>query len=200
MKKKAKWSMLILLFGMFSLLLGCYPSKFDTVDDWDISVTMKHPDFNSFNIKTYALVDSVAHGDKDKPTTKFDETILASVKKNVDQLGWTSAAIADADVVIFCSAANTNVYSYWYDYWYPYWDYYYPYYPYYPWSYGGVSYDYSEGTVCIQMNSTAAEESGKSPVLWVGIIDGVLNDTNVSIEKRIETGVNQCFDDSFGEN
>lgn len=188
----------LVLLGTLLFFSACYPNQNSSPEDWDISVTFKNPNFDFGNIVSYALVDSVAHGDAKTPDKTFDKTILDAVENNLGKLGWTSAPIEEADVVIFCSAANTNVYSYWVDYWYPYWDIYYPgYYIYYPWSYGGVTYDYTEGTVCIQMNYTEADDTGKVPVLWVGIIDGVLNDSNKDIKARIQSGVNQCFEDSL---
>lgn len=203
-KNKSIFFYLMICALMPILFTGCYPEKFDDVEDWDITITINNPHFDDYyKIRTYFLVDSVSHGDEQSPKRTYDETILSAIKKNLNKLGWRAVESHDeADVVIFGSAINTDVYSYWQYYWYPYWDYYYPgYYPYYPYypggGFGGISYDYTEGTVAIQMNYTHPDEGTmKTPVIWLGIIDGVLNDSQSDITKRINTGVDQCFKDS----
>lgn len=199
-KRKMTYALLLLLMSSMLFFMGCYPNDDATVEDWDITVTLKDPDFADFYlIKTYTLVDTVSHGDG-TTIRSLDSKIIATVEENLEKLGWTkSESVYESDVIIFCSVTNTDYYSYWYDYWYPYWDYYFPgFYPYYPYSWGGgISYDYSEGTLMIQMNYTKpVNEADRTKVIWMGIVDGVLNDTQISIEKRLERGINQCFVDS----
>jgi hypothetical protein len=99
-------------------------------------------------------------------------------------------------------------YPYWYWGWYPYWksgslksanniNYYY--YPWYPWG-GGTYYAYSTGTIMIDMIDAKSikhnDEGVKLPVVWNGVINGILSDNKSDQASRITTQVNQCFKQS----
>ncbi|MDL2312218.1 DUF4136 domain-containing protein [Bacteroidales bacterium OttesenSCG-928-B11] len=205
-KKNLSNGIVLLSLALITLFTGCYPHDETSVTDWDLSISIKNPDFNDYGaIQSYYLFPYVEHGDKENPSKKFDDEIIDAVQRNLSELGWSSSTNPEnADVVITCSALNTDVYSYWQSYWYPAWnDYYYDYIPYYPWGVmSGISYDYTEGTVAIQMNYVGDEvnvEPGvvtQAPVIWLGLIDGLLNDTQTSISTRIKTGIDQCFNDA----
>jgi hypothetical protein len=154
-----------------------------------------------------------------KEYTKFDVYRV----KDTNELKAKGVAVDDIDLAITTTAMETDVYyNYyypWYDWWY--WWGWYPYYksgslksgnnadyywyPYYPWG-GGTYYSYTSGTIMIDMvNAKGIEEikgattqggSIKLPVVWQGIINGVLSG-NVSDQKnRITTQVEKCFKQS----
>lgn len=210
MKRKLFMSCLLIASVVVATwFTGCYPHEDSTVEDWDISVSIKNPNFDKYgSIRSYYLFSEVSHGedkeDQEDIERPFDEKIINTVRENLNNLGWTQSVNAEqADVVVFCSAINTDIYTYWYDYWYQdYWIDYYPgYYPYFPGAYySGISYEYTEGTVAIQMNWVGDEviDNGQveAPVIWLALLDGLLNDTQADINKRIVGGINQCFTDS----
>jgi hypothetical protein len=114
------------------------------------------------------------------------------------------------DAVLTVSAMATTTYyawSYypyywgWYGgwYWYKSSDYYYPWYPYYP--YGGTYVSsYTQGSLIMSLSdvSSATEETDSIPVVWLGVINGLMGSTDkADIQNRLEYGIDQAFDQSL---
>ena len=201
-KKLLQFFLLFVFFLVVYLFSGCYPNSDAPIEEYDIVATFYDQNYDFSKITTFALIDTVGHGDIKNPNKNHDQTIITEVFRSLEGLKWVSAAPDTADVIVFCSVINTDIYTYWYDYWYDWWWYWYGYYPYpyYPWSYGGITYSYSEGTVIIQMmdkkNILQVTPPNTVVARWAGILNGVTNDAPANIEKRIKTGVEQCFKQS----
>lgn len=121
-------------------------------------------------------------------------------------------AAKTAKGAVTLTAMQTDVY---YGYTYPYWGYwgwyggwywywksgelksasntnYYPYYPYYP---TGYTYAYTTGTLMFDLiDATRVDTAHKIlPVVWTGVINGILGSTTADTEKRLKSNIDQCF-------
>jgi len=117
-----------------------------------------------------------------------------------------------AEVVITVTAMSSEheVYT-----WYPYWGWYWGYgsYPikstetddvvsaigyYYPWLPYSTYYSYQSGSVLMEMVDAARVDPDVEaiPVIWAGIVNGVLEGSQSGIKNRLSTGIDQCFNQS----
>jgi len=187
-----------------ALFISCYPGDQLTVSDTDTVVTVfdKKADFSAK--MTYAMPDTVLHlvkeGDKDTISRKYDASILSQIHSHMDALGYTlvtDPAAADVHVLTAVSVRDYVGYAYyggWWNYWYGYYPPYWGWYPYYP--SGGVAYSYSVGTIFILMMDPHKTTSDNKPVppIWIAALNGMVDSGTNS--KRIESGINQAFDQS----
>jgi hypothetical protein len=205
--------MALIMTGLFA----CYPDETVTYSDLDIVVTAHDADFNFTNVKTYYLYDSVIHlKDTLNPennvdlSRQFDQNILDMVRQNMANYGYLLESDPEGnapDLIFTVKAMGTrNYFAYSYYPWY-YWDwgwgwyyksadYWYPYYP----PYWGGTYitSYEVGTLIFGLydvrNATAATDS--IPVVWNADINGLLGSTAATLERRLEYGINQAFEQS----
>jgi len=137
----------------------------------------------------YVLVDSVYHlvgTGKDDISRAYDGQMLAQIRSNMDDLGFTEVADTNqADVVLVTAVTTTEYTSY-----YSYGCYYYCYW-YYPPYWG--SYTYTVGTILINMSR---RDPGAStvPVAWLAALNGYSDAS--SNGPRIKSGINQAFEQS----
>ncbi|HEY6506344.1 MAG TPA: DUF4136 domain-containing protein [Chitinophagaceae bacterium] len=188
-------------------LSSCRPGELDYIEDYDIVYTDYKKDFDFNTVNTYFLPDSVVHVVPPGETAdhRFDAQILSTLKTNLDALGWTrlSTGGATAADVIVLPSANSSTYtscaSYcWYCYWgwYPGWGYYPP-----VWGNGwGWGYpssvvcsSYSTGTVVVNITAPKLAGNNTLPVAWMGILNGLLEGSDASINDRIGKNINQMF-------
>ena len=114
--------------------------------------------------------------EKDIALTHYDEKADFSTLKTF--------VIPDFVVTVTAFATPTFSYNSWGNYWgwYPGWDWFGwggvwgGWYPWYPWYSGGYYYAYDKGTVVIDMLDAkkADKETKRVPVLWTGMVDGIL--------------------------
>jgi hypothetical protein len=211
--------LLIIIMAGFS---SCYPIDDLKVEDLDIAATLYDKTYydgpegtvNKFeNLKTFTVADTIVHivesGTADNISRQYDDFVLEQVRLNMLKLGFveeTNPDINPADVVITVTAISSTheVYT-WYPYWGWYWGYPYkstaaekimatPYY-YYPWPPYNTSYSYQSGSVLMEMVDAARVDPGadKIPVIWAGIINGVLQSSESGVKARISGGIDQCF-------
>jgi len=192
------------MLTLFVLFAACYPQGPEYIEDLDLVVTHHDASFDFKTLGTYALPDevvkltgNVTEGDEvEFVDPVYANPILASIRENMNALGWTEVDKGDADVLIL-PMATSSTYAFWYydwwywDWWYPYdwWGWYYPY----P-IYGGA---YTTGSLFIQMtypDGTSAADN--IPVIWSGIFNGLLEGGTANINDRIETSIDQAFDQS----
>jgi len=171
------------------------------------------------NLQTFIVVDTVIHiiaeGDEDNIGRANDAYMLDLIRSNMLKLGFTEEMdpiTNPPDVAITVSVMTSEhaVYT-WYPYWGWYWgyggypytaadpgyaDYWYDYY--YPWYGYGSYYTYKSGTVLIEMVDVERVDIDveKIPIIWAGILNGVLEDSQTNIKKRLSTGIDQCFNQS----
>lgn len=189
------------------LFTGCYPDQPDTLDEYDILYTNYSPTFDFKAQNTYAIPDSVIllTGDleegeiPEKVDPDYGDPIISRIQQNMASLGWTKVAITeDPDVVILPSAVKTlNVDAYYY--WGGYWGWYYPYGGY-GWYYPGYypTYtSYTTGSLIIQMNVPGdVSATDNVPVVWISVINGLLEGSDVSVAARITANIDQAFKQS----
>ena len=188
-------------------LAGCIPSGPDYVSDYDLVYTNFDKTFDFSTVHTYMLPDSVVHlvGSGQQEDHRFDAQILSSLETNLNALGWTRLdehAGVKADVIVL-PTANQTIYGScaaycWYCYWgwYPGWGYYPP-----GWGAGwGWGYpsdivctSYSAGTLAVSITEPNKADNNTLPVAWVGILNGLLEGSDASINQRIGTNINQMF-------
>ena len=176
---------------------------------------------NKFNaLLTFVVVDTIVHvvapGDEDNLNRSYDEFVLEQVRLNMLKLGFVEELdpeVNPVDVAVTVTALTSEheVY-YWYPYWGWYWGYggYYPYsgsataaaasdpYYYYPWYPYTSYYTYQSGSVLMEMVDVARidPEVEEIPIIWAGIVNGVLETSETSVKNRLSNGIDQCFDQS----
>jgi len=193
------------VFILTALLVmsGCYP--YDPVygEEADLVVTKHDPDFDFTTLNSFALPDEVVKitGAMDNGEEvqfidqEYADVILAEIRQNLLDDGWVETDAENADVIILPSAIQTTTEFWYYDYWY--WDWWYPY-NWWGWYYPYPIYgSYTTGTLFIQMTYpdgiTAADNI---PVIWTGILNGLLDGYTDDFDVRVEEGIDQAFDQS----
>ncbi|GAO42207.1 hypothetical protein FPE01S_01_12200 [Flavihumibacter petaseus NBRC 106054] len=195
---------------MMLWLTACTPSSPEYVSDYDVVYTDYDKNYDFSKVQTYFMPDSVVHSNvgSDQPDHRFDAQILQSLKTNLDALGWTRLSENGpdkADVVVL-PTASANAYGScaaycWYcDWgWWPGWGYYPPAWgPGWGWGYppGMICSSYSTGTVFISIAEPDEARADTLPVVWVGILNGLLEGSDANINSRINTNINQMFQQS----
>ncbi len=210
MKRKLLYVCAVLLLPV--LVVSCYPDDADYVDELDIAMTNYDEKADFSAIRTLAMPDSVVvigeNKDMNKVSHRFDAQILSLVKKNLSEYGYTFLSTdeikdgKEPDGILTVSAFTSSYFIYgdaypWYDYWgwYPWgiFDWYYPgMRPAYIW-YPVAS--YQTGSVSIEMldPKKADKETQRIPVIWSGVVNGILAGSDNYIEQRLEKNIGQCF-------
>jgi hypothetical protein len=192
------------------LFTGCYPDGPDYLSDYDIVYTNYSPSFSFGSVTTYSLPDKVpiitgnlAEGeDPEYVDTQYSSVILQEIRDNMNALGWQEIdgpnETTVADVHLLASTITSEVVSY--TYYGGYWGWYYPSYPDYGWYYPGYypTYtSYTSGSLLLQMAVPAdVSPTNNVPVIWLGIVNGVLEGSNADLLDRIRTSIDQAFKQS----
>jgi hypothetical protein len=177
-------------------------------------------EINKFqNLKTFIVADTIIHvvasGQTDNLSRANDAFVLEQIRLNMIKVGFTEitdTTVAKPDLVITTTAISSENEVYmWYPYWGWYWGYgYYPYSTintksanyyndyYYPWYGYGSSYTYTTGTLLMEMVEASRIDPANNeiPVIWSGILNGLLGDTQSSTKSRVSKGIDQCFNQS----
>jgi hypothetical protein len=172
------------------------------------------------SLQTFVVVDTIMHlvesGVTDDISHQYDAFILEQVRLNMLKLGFVEELHPDlnpVDVAITVSAMTSTheVYT-WYPYWGWYWGYggYYPYTGtktekivsapnyYYPWFPYNTYYSYQSGSILMEMVDVSRVNPGVEaiPVIWAGIVNGVLESSQSGLKNRLSVGIDQCFNQS----
>ena len=208
----------LFIFGVCALgvlcMASCYPEGPDYVHEKDIALTHYDEKADFSTLKTFVIPDSVVYVRGDSNATglanELKEEILSLVKQNFEAYNYQLLTDEEAeaqtpDFVVTVTAFATPTFSYnsWGNYWgwYPGWDWFGwggvwgGWYPWYPWYSGGYYYAYDIGTVVIDMLDAkkADKETKRVPVLWTGMVDGILAGNQNYLAERLEKNINQCF-------
>lgn len=224
MIKKIK-SLLLPLIIILAGLSSCYPIDDLTVEDLDIAVSVYDKSYysgpegsvNKFeDLQTFVVVDSIMHlvetGTEDNISRQYDEFILEQIRLNMLKLGFVEELnpetnTPDVGITVSAMTSEHEVYT-WYPYWGWYWGYPYgvkrtekiisAYSYYYPWFPYNTFYTYKSGSVLIEMVDAARidPEVEEIPVIWAGIVNGVLESSQSGVKNRLSKGIDQCFDQS----
>lgn len=188
-----------------ALLFGCYPKGPEYISDLDLIATNYAEDFDFEAQDQFFLLDTVVHITDENYNggidTTYDNLLLSEVRAHMLERGYEEVNTAgQADLVLNISAWSNTTVNYYQDWWY-YWGWSYPGYG--PgWGYPGGGYTYVQsytyGTVLMEMQYPAGAnlEEKTIPLVWSGLINGLLDGSKASIEDRIEDGINQIFDQS----
>ena len=208
-KRLGSWNKMILTIMSLSFVLlswSCYPDGgFSSLADYDLIVTQYDPEVDFSTYSTYVIPDSIIHivpeDQEDDITHEFDDQILAEVEDNMSNLGYSKVDTSEnpnLTVLVYATSTTWRGYT-----WYPGWGYwgwwgYYP--PYWGPGYGGwaVPYEYTTGTLAIEMidNSTFNPADSTYQANWGAGILGLLDDSKTNIEYRLTRDIDQAFKQS----
>ena len=202
-KLKPRWVFYIAALG---LLQACYPSEDFFVEELDLVVTNYDQDEDYARFATFAVPDSVVRigGDGTEEEGPFDELMLDLVRTNMQALGYVEETDPEnntPDLVVLVELLitdNTVVAPCWpgwgwWSGWPPYWG---------PGWCGGWPWvpvgSYTTGTVILDMIDVDGADMDEEtfPIIWNGIINGLVTGSDASLESRIRTNINQAFDQS----
>jgi hypothetical protein len=194
--------MIILLAGIFG---GCFPFGPEDVSDFDIVATLYNENYNFRQVTSFAMPDSIAHitdGSTSNISRQYDQIILDQVASNMQALGYERELDPEtngADVLVTVSITNSsyNVYAgggysnYWG--WYGGYGYESGYGYSYP-GYGGTNYEVRTGTLIIQIiDPNNPDANNNLPTQWIGLVNGLTDDTAFNVRTRLVNTINQCF-------
>ena len=186
--------------------VACYPFEATSVSQTDVVITVHDSTKNFGAVQTYVLLDTVVHVIADSDSyidlsRQFDDVILQTVDANLQALGWTveaNPAVNPPDVTVAVAATgseSTYIYYDWWYYWgwYPYWGWgcvtCYPYYGY------PVVVEYETGSLVLQMVESRTDPDSV-PVVWAGVLRGLLGTAASTTQQRVTQGINQAFNQS----
>jgi len=196
------------IIGLFALLLySCYPSEDFFVEELDVVVTNYDEDEDYSRFQTFAVPDSVVRigDDGSEGPGPFDDLMLDLVRSNMLDLGYieeTAPEINTPDLVVLVELLvvdNTVVAPCWPPWgWWPGWP------PYWGsgWCGGWGGWvpvgSYTSGTVILDMIDVDGADDVEEtfPIIWNGLINGLVTGSDASIEARIINNINQAFDQS----
>lgn len=182
--------------------LGCYPSRIESIEDFDTATTIHAPGVSFTGVGTYGIPDSIREfGDPDDEVDinhGYDAAVIANIKANLNALGWTEVNedSLQPDILVAVGVTTTTNTGWavgwwdWYYWWWGGWGWYYPpvYYP----------YSYQSGTLLIGMLDTRGTTGATTdvPVVWVAAANGVLRSTASANATVINGLVDQAFEQS----
>jgi hypothetical protein len=160
----------ILILGSVVLLQACFPFGPEDIEDFDIVGTFYDENINFSTFKYYAMPDTIAKVENSvvsKAPGEFDALILSQVAANMGAAGYTRVNDPDsADMLLTLAISRDgNTLDNNYDYG----DYY------------GDDYDYGSGGYY------------NRPSMWVGIINGVTEQSFTNVSRRLIELINQAF-------
>ncbi|MBR7157677.1 MAG: DUF4136 domain-containing protein [Bacteroidales bacterium] len=193
------------IVAMISVLVASCswgPGSLDETKDQILTIAYKSPDANFQTIKTYALADSmsvVVDGQKKRVKNATSDAIFSQIAQNLNKLGYTQVQPQnEPDAIVdlgYIQSTRTAVFpGYWSD-WDWWWDYYhypwYPWDPYYPYPMPTVVTSYTTGTVVIEMADMAKVKDQTVPIVWHGVIRGILNGSHTPTQ--LTEAINEVF-------
>ena len=185
---------LLFLSAAVVVLQSCYPYDDIDVADADVVATFYDDATNFSDLVTYFMPDSVFEIDSNGDISPADissaneDQILNAINNNLEDMGFTVAPNSEtADVVLEVLVSSSTwvsggCYGGYYSY----------YYPYYGWCYP-VAYTYTTGSIFIVMSVPGSSDF---KTVWIAGINGILDDTNTSIQQRINSDIDQAFNQS----
>lgn len=205
---KAVTLLTLVLFG------SCHPEGPEFTEDLDVVYTDYDAEFDFSTQETFALPDSiilitnqnfVATATNNMPQTVdpvYADPLLDEIRENMIEYGWREVETVEdnPDVVLLVTVNRTTNLFYNYDW--NYWDWWAPntfnrFGMYYPGYTPGYISGYRSGTLMIQMANTAnVGVNNNVPVVWLGIVNGLLEGDSENINLRLSGSIDQAFDQS----
>jgi len=202
-----------LLLMILLVIQSCDPEFKATVEELDLAITIYDDTQNFGQLSTFYMEDTIIYIGDDKVEIQREDNateqhILDQVRQNLLELGWeevsdTTNDDLQSDVAIMISVLEKDLYyyyTYWWDWWYWYpWDWWYPGYPVYPVYPSYPTYGYTVGTLLIEMVNTdvvlppVENVSIRLPVVWSGVVNGILSGSEENIQNRLTKQIGQVF-------
>lgn len=186
-------------------LTGCYPDSPDTLSEYDLVYTDRSPSFDFAAATTYSLPDSVvlitgnvAEGElPDMVNPVYGDVIIDRIRQNMNSRGWQEVVEADGpDVILLPSVLKTTNVDVYYGYG-GYWGWYYPYGGWYYPGYYPTYTSYTTGSLFLQLNVPGeTSPTNNTPVVWLGVINGLLEGSQADITQRTINNIDQAFTQS----
>jgi hypothetical protein len=179
------------------LLAACHPGQVENLEETDVVLTRLAPTARFDTMTTYAMPDTVyeiLEDEDDDPEWNhaLDDDVLAAIRSHMADRGFSPVDFEGADdrdvvLLVFGITAQNWVYSAWYP-WYPGWGGWYPWYPPYV-----TAYEFTSGTLTVQMIEPAAAAEDTVDVWWLGGANGAASSTAAVNRERLVRGVDQMF-------
>ena len=191
----------VLALGSIFLLQACFPFGPEDIEEFDIVATFfdENTSFNAY--KTYAMPDSIAKIDRNGlpdtqgRTGEYDALILSQIAANMGALGYERIENPDEADMLMTLAISLDGYELGGGY--DYGDYYGPGYDYGTGNYaGGSGYDLETGTVIINLAALNPAAQTETKAIWLGLINGITEQSYTNTSRRLITLINQCFSQS----
>jgi hypothetical protein len=186
----------ILIIGSIFLLQACFPFGPEDLEDFDIVGTFYDENVNFSNFKTYAMPDTIVKitgAGVSSSKGQYDDLILDQIEANMGAVGYTRVQNPDqADMLLTVAVVNDeyNMNSS-----YDYGDYYGD-----PYDYGsggyydtGSDYQVSTGTVLMNLANHKDGDTTRESSMWVGILNGILEQSFTNTSRRLIELINQAF-------
>jgi hypothetical protein len=186
----------ILIIGSIFLLQACFPFGPEDLEDFDIVGTFYDENVNFSNFKTYAMPDTIVKitgAGVSSSKGQYDDLILDQIEANMGAVGYTRVQNPDqADMLLTVAVVNdeynmNNSYDYG--------DYYGD-----PYDYGsggyydtGSDYQVSTGTVLMNLANHKDGDTTRESSMWVGILNGILEQSFTNTNRRLIELINQAF-------
>jgi hypothetical protein len=186
----------ILILGSVVLLQACFPFGPEDIEDFDIVGTFYDENINFSTFKYYAMPDTIAKVENSvvsKAPGEFDALILSQVAANMGAAGYTRVNDPDsADMLLTLAISRDgNTLDNNYDYG----DYYGDDYDYGSGGYynSGTDYQLETGTLIMNLADHKDQSGSTRPSMWVGIINGVTEQSFTNVSRRLIELINQAF-------
>lgn len=205
----------VVLLGLALALAACYPGEVTSISEFDTVTTLFDGGADWGSFQTYAMPDTIIHiveedGDTLPISRGYDQDILNLVRQRIEDYGYQIEPDPETnppDVVFLVTAAASENWVGWISNpcggwwgWWPGWGWYPPGWGgcWYPPS-GGVA-KYDTGTLFVDMvDPKSPFEDGEDlviPVYWTAAMNGLLGGSAASVASRLNTNINQAFDQS----
>ncbi len=185
----------ILILGSMVFLQACFPFGPEDIEDFDIVGTFYDENVNFGAFKSYAMPDTIVHVDNSGVITRtgdFDALILSQIAANMGAVGYTRVKNPDNADMLLTLAISREGYNlgntYNYD------DYYGDRYDYGSGGYydSGSDYQLETGTLLINLADHKVE-GGSTRSLWLGLINGITEQSFTNTSRRLIELINQAF-------
>lgn len=187
----------ILIIGSMVLLQACFPFGPEDIEDFDIVGTFYDENVNFSTFKSYAMPDTIAKVENSGVSSEkgqYDDLILSQVAANMTAAGYTRVndpAQADMLLTLVISRKDNALEDN-----YDYGDYYGDDYD----GYGsggyynsGTDYQLETGTLIMNLADHKDQSGSTRPSMWVGMINGVTEQSFTNTSRRLIELINQAF-------
>jgi hypothetical protein len=213
-------TVVVLIAASTVAMYSCYPNSPESAEEFDVVATFYDQEanfsgFSTFYSRTDSIIQIEIPGAQNLVISHdYDKKLLKQISDKFISRGYSRVADPQAtkpEMAVLVSAAATTEYdpyasNPWFDFWGGWFadslgvnvdvtwglDY--------SWYTGSVVYSYDVGALVVMLldirNVDDTTARADIPVLWMGSFNGLLSGSNVSIESRVSTAIDQMFEQS----